>query len=308
MAKRLLSTLLFLGFFGIGNSNAQVNTYFEHQPVWKLSSQCAVIYPCVDYENYNYYINGDTVFNALIYKKFYRKGEGTHNWMAGPPAGCSGSYSYIYTTPSFFLRSDNKQVYMRLLSDTAEYLLYDFNLNVGDSLPITYNNYESGIIVTGIDSIYTPYGYRKKFLISGNTWSQELMEGIGHTRGLIEPMNVPLECGFMLDCYSLNDTAYYPSTGLTCNISVGLSEQGVQYTAALSPNPASTTSMLSINNTIASGTVEIYNSMGQKIKSIDVINSNKVELHTEKLPAGVYSINLYSNHTLLVKESLVIMN
>ena len=53
--------------------NAQVNNYLIHQPVWKISSTCSVSYPCVQQETYNYYTNGDTLFNTFVYKKIVKK-------------------------------------------------------------------------------------------------------------------------------------------------------------------------------------------------------------------------------------------
>lgn len=115
-----------------------------------------------------------------------------------------------------------KKMFLRQPADTSEYLLYDFNLLVGDTLPVSYNNYATDITVTAIDSIYTSSGYRKRFQLAGGTWSTYLLEGIGHSKGLVEPMNFPLECGYNLDCYSLNDTAYYPIVGAACYINVGM--------------------------------------------------------------------------------------
>jgi len=65
--------------------------------------------------------------------------------------------------------------------DTAEMLLYDFDLEVGDTLPVTYNN-PPGVYVTAVDSFYTSAGYRKRFMLAGDTWSKFLIEGVGHSK------------------------------------------------------------------------------------------------------------------------------
>lgn len=110
---------------------AQPNLYFQNNPVWQVSSSCAVPAPCIQEESKNYFLNGDTTINSYTFKKVYKKGQGFYNWMAPPPIGCTGSYWFIDTIPTYFLRSIGKQIYLRQPSDTSEYLLYDFDLSIG---------------------------------------------------------------------------------------------------------------------------------------------------------------------------------
>ena len=128
--KALSTTLIVILLFTTAVSFSQINGYFMNNPVWQTSSSCGVPHPCVQNESYNYYTNGDTIFNSLVYKKIYKKGEGSYIWLAPPPAiGCSASaYNYIDTVPSYFLRSAGKRIFLRQPFDTSEYLLYDFNL------------------------------------------------------------------------------------------------------------------------------------------------------------------------------------
>lgn len=54
-------------------------------------------------------------------------------------------------------------------------LLYDFSLNVGDSVKLKYCS--SGKVITTIDSVLVGTGYRKRFIFyNGN----QMIEGIGH--------------------------------------------------------------------------------------------------------------------------------
>jgi hypothetical protein len=236
MKHRLLILFLFATSLG---GHCQVNAYFLNDPEWGLTSACAEGGPdCIRHESYNYYINGDTAIGTFVYKKFFR--QGNYYYFSPPPSSCTGSGSYVDPNPSFFCRSAGKKIFVREASpaDTTERLLYDFNLVVGDTLPLTANNYQSDIVVTAIDSVYTPYGYRKRFAIS-NSWSSYLVEGIGHDRGLFEPLNLPLECGYNLVCYSLNDSAWYPSTGPSCDVSAAVIDQEEQIGVSVFPNPSS---------------------------------------------------------------------
>jgi hypothetical protein len=289
----------------------QVNEYLNHNPVWLINSQCALPYPCIQNENYNYYTNGDTLFNGLTYKKIFRKGEGFYSWMGPPPPGpgCSGSYSYTAPGPSYFVRSDYKQMYIRQLSDTNEYLLYDFDLAVGDTLPLTFNNFLPYTTVTAVDSISTPYGYRKRFSLSGNTWSMELLEGIGHDRGFIEPLNTPLECGFTLNCFSLNDSAYYPVPGPTCELNVGLDENpdpGVSVNVF--PNPFKEFTYISWVSTLPGAEFRVFNLQGKMVRAVREISGNGIKLERGDLEAGSYLFELRRAGNLMGNGKLMIFD
>lgn len=298
----LIATLLFTS----GVSFSQVNTYFLNNPVWQTSSSCAMPYPCIQNESYNSYTNGDTILNSLVYKKIYKKGQGTYNWMAPPPIGCSGSYNYIDTIPSYFLRSAGKQIFLRQPMDTSEHMLYDFNLIVGDTLPLSYNNFATDITVTAIDSIYTSNGYRKRFALTGSTWAQYLLEGIGHSKGLVEPMNVPLECGYNLDCFSLNDTAYFPSIGPTCNMPVGIISYKNEISHSVFPNPFNTFTTIQFNSMINNAELNIYNPYGQKIKTIKDISGDRIKIERGFLSSGFYFYELRQNSKNIATGKLIV--
>jgi hypothetical protein len=292
--KQLLATVFFIVLV-YSASFSQVNAYFLNNPVWLASSSCAVPAPCIQNESYNYYVNGDTILNSLVYKKIFMQGQGTYNWMAPPPNnGCSGSYTYINTVPSYFLRSAGKKMFLRQPSDTAEYLLYDFNLNVGDTLPLSYNNYANNVIVTAKDSIYTPYGYRMRFTLS-NSWSQYLLEGIGHSKGLVEPLNVPLECGYNLNCFSLNDTAYFPAIGPGCLL-LGIVSLPGKIPISVFPNPFNDFTTIQLNSFEDNAEINIYNLYGQKTRTIKNIYGDKIIIERGSLAAGLYYFELRMNN------------
>lgn len=292
MKKILLSSslkIIFLLAFHL--SSAQVNTYFQHYPVWQITSAFSVPAPCIQEESFNYYSSGDTVINLLTYKKIYKKGRGIFNWYAPPPVGCSGTYNYIDTLPSFFLRSAGKQMFVSFPLSSSEQLLYDFNLSVGDTLPLSFNNFFSGVTVYAIDSVYTPYGYLQRFALSGGSGSQYLIEGIGHSRGLIEPLQTILEGGFLLTCFSLNDTSYFPSIGATCNLAIGIESIDKSISLSVSPNPFSNLlSFTSESNEVLE--VNLYDIASRRL--INQKFTHSISLNTEQLATGIYLYEIRS--------------
>ena len=71
--------------------------------------------------------------------------------MDGPSTHTKLHWLYLENTFVAHIRNQGKNVF--ILSDTSEYLLYNFNLNVGDT-PLSYNNFYDNITISAIDSIF----------------------------------------------------------------------------------------------------------------------------------------------------------
>jgi hypothetical protein len=304
MNTKLMFLLLGLVLFQTGKT--QTNHYFQNNPVWQINSQCASPYPCIEDETYNYYINGDTAINSMIYKKVFVSGNGYYWTAQMPPNPCpTNTFSYVNVLPDFFLRSAGKQMYIRTWGDTSDVLLYDFDLQIGDSLPITFNNFYQSTYVVGIDSIQTPNGFLKKFMLSGSSWSSYLLEGIGHSKGLIEPMNVPLECGYNLLCYSLNDSAYYPAAGPTCFLFVGQEKEKNILKNSVSPNPSAGHFQINLQEDLNSAELQIISLQGQICYSRQGLSGRKIIIAGESLPNGVYFIKIIQDGRLKYVQKIV---
>jgi len=269
-------------------SHAQ-NEYLQNNPVWKMTSHCAYGYPCITHTTYNYYVDGDTVINSVLYKQVFSKGSVTYSWMANPPVspGCNvnGGYTYVDASTNYFVRSAGKQMYISFAGN-PEQLLYDFDLDIGDTLPLSYTNAPNNIIVvTNIDSFFTPHGYRKRFHLSGDTWSQYLIEGVGHSFGLFEPMQVPFECGYdEINCFSYDSAAWYPQPGPYCDLPLSaptLIQE--EKSISLFPNPASG----ALNISVTGGTLlscTIHDQLGRSV----LRKNSTAQLDIAALAPGVY--------------------
>ncbi len=305
--KFIWRAVLFFSVFSFGKSYAQVNSYFTNQPVWKVHSACANNPNCVEHETKNYFINGDTLVNNLIYKKIFMKGQGYLSSINSPGGSCSGTYSYIDTHPAFLLRSLDKKMYIFMPYDTSEYLLYDFDLEIGDTLAPTRHYNLNDIYVTGIDSIATPNGYLRKFELSNNSSAKYLLEGIGNSNGFIEPYYMILGCGFNLDCYSLNDSSYYPSGGIQCELSIGIAELNQLEQIYVFPNPSSGLTSVQINSPLKNATLAIYNSVGKLIHEFNWEEGNSLSFETDNFANGIYFLNILQENKLLAKGKLIVI-
>ncbi len=302
--KLLLTLLLILAslFVFTNKSQAQLNAYFKNNPVWQINSSCSIGGPCIKNDTYNYYTKGDTLIDSLNYVQIFRKGQGFYDWQAPfQNPGCLGTYINIDTQPLYFVRSEYRQIAIRFPGDTAEQLLFDFNLAIGDTLPITYNNKFRDIVVSGIDSVATPNGFMKRFALSGATWSQYLIEGIGHTRGFTEPLKAPLECSFSMNCYGLKDSAIYPSVGASCTIAIGIANYPSKIALSIFPNPFNKSTSFEFDPSLTNLQLKIFSIFGQELTYNFAEPKGKITFEKGNLSSGIYFYELI--HTNQVKAS-----
>jgi len=301
MKKRF--TIFILVFLTV-NSFSQVNTYFQNNPEWKVKNESHNGSDCGGYgDESNYFISGDTLINSLTYKKILKKGI---TFLIGISCMEYNHTPYINSTPSFFLRSFGKKMYLIEPGDTIQHLLYDFNLLVGNTIPVTYGIMGSPTItVTGIDSLYTPYAYRKDFTLSTG---DHLYEGIGGSGGLDNTLSVLGISQFsFLECYSLNDTSYYPSTGSSCDMNVGISDLTIKNMSSSFPNPFSDKTTIELNKEVKNASISIFNVTGAMVRNI-IFSGKEISIERKELNAGVYYYQLENNKDKPFTGKLIIID
>jgi len=284
---------------------SQVNEYFLNNPQWKVKFQAYSGMDCSGFQDiYNYNETGDTLINLLTYKKIVKKG------ISSPVDVMCNPYSpsaYINTSPSFYLRSLGKQMYIIEPGSTSEELLYDFNLSIGDTLPTSYTVPAGAFItITAIDSILTPFGYRKRFQLS--TASAYLYEGIGSSAGLVEEIHQSFLSGTRdLLCFSLNDISYVPTTGSSCNMIVGIDAIERKETAIAFPNPFLNSTTIQLSHQLKDATMNLYNSIGATIKSIN-ISGESVKIERENVNSGIYYYQILQENGHVLDGKLMIVD
>ncbi len=174
------------------------------------------IYSCTDFscfESYtnSYKIDGDTTIGSFQYSKVYIKIKDEEGSAGGQ--WCTESVNY-YERYFGALRENEKQVFLlRGLQSVSEYLAYDFNLSIGDTLPQPDGPFlpsdPAGRIINEIDSVLVFDNYRKRF-ISNNNY---VIEGIGASTGLFNPLtsnaNTSGQCDVRMLCYAEYETPDY---------------------------------------------------------------------------------------------------
>jgi hypothetical protein len=235
--KKLLTIALFSLAF---SSIAQVPDYFDDNPQWRQDWWFGGAMPCLEIYNYVYYLGGDSVVGDFTYKKVFTRGEKDLSWQGPwppPDTTCTGSYLYEYLVA--LIRQDGLQMYIN--HGDNETLLYDFDLNVGDTLPASYFYYpEDDVVVNGIDSILIGDSYRKIFDFDAPNFNMplQLIEGLGFNQGFLD--YVPDWYPAQLMCFALDGVTYYPSYAAACDMVTGIDDYRFQVAGfSVFPNPAS---------------------------------------------------------------------
>ena len=293
--------------------NAQTSVYYsfpDSNAVWTIQAQRCCVSNCpspptpnpvLDDYNFSYFLQGDTSIGSVAYHKLYKSGS-IHSHCAFGNA--VDYWSVINTTYVGGLRQDTalKQVYIYHDTATAECLLYDFSLSVGDTLVDGCAGIPSCATVTSIDSVMIGSTYRKRFNLSSMGYA--IIEGIGSTAGLLEPL-CPFEYFGMLVCFSQNGQTLYPDTTTVCEILTKVDEINAAAPYFLSPNPFSTSTTLQVGSEFVHSQLFIYNTLGNTVRQ-QTIQESKVVILRNELSSGIYFFKVVNDKRKTVCGKLII--
>ncbi len=209
---------------------------------------------------------------------------------------------------------DNSNIYPNY-KDTTEYLLYDFSLNVRDTIEITYSLreiYDSfcKLEVVEIGSVEVGGVFRKKMTLHKipftNTGLDDVhywVEGIGSLFGPIYPLTIPDgERDFEFDCYKTDDISY----GVCyCDGDTNIQHQLQEDEILFYPNPVINTSQFVFPENGVAYTIEIYNSIGDKMFHYQA--NNTMVINKSSFDVGVYFYKVSNEKVGLIKRGKIII-
>ncbi len=288
--KALTAICIFLFSLAL---NAQTPDYFGNNPEWRQSSSCGIPYPCVENQEYVYYINGDSLVEDIVWKKLFKHGQGYFQLFeqSEDPEYCVGSWTFDEF--HVLLRQEENRIYIKTVSD--ETLLYDFDLEVGDALPLTWNQWNEGITITSIEELQVGAETRKVFNLSGDS-SPQLMEGIGHEFGFLEPFPTIFDCGHNLYCYASDGITYFPGPDAECDFTVDVQTINKEIQIESYPNPVVDLMTIEYPNNISINKVNVYNTLGQKQHvSFQINGDGQLSLDFSNVNSGIYIVRIQSD-------------
>ena len=267
--------------------------------------------------HFRYAVFGDTIINSTLYTKIYKMYDST----------------ILHPNSTYFAairENGNRQIYC-LLPGFSESILYDFNLNTGDTI---FYNIGGGLynnevdfwdenhykIVSEKDSMLLLNNqYRKRWSLEGNLGYQTWIEGIGSINwyGLFNPLITAMVLngdGYQFACFKENDIVLYLNNMFCdqcfCQLYTGLEEQNIknEESITLFPNPSSDKVTIRINETCNSiYKLDIFDLAGKKQIGKTISFNIEIEIEIEDLKDGIYLIKIYSlDKELLGIKKLVI--
>ena len=189
----------------------------DSSDTWMDMNSCTDFSCYYSYTN-RYTIDGDTTIGGVQYSKFYVKTK--YETGAAPSEWCTESVNY-WEHYYGAVRESGKKIFVIPYdsSDSTEYVAYDFNLTVGDTL--TSPNGSPGAnypnIISSIDSVLVFGNYRKRFVVDSYRF---VIEGIGASTGLFNPIEITSNCNNELLCYAEHDVSDYFQTNCNYNLSI----------------------------------------------------------------------------------------
>ena len=206
------------------------------------------------------------------------------------------------------VREENSKWLFVPKDNTEEFLLYDFNINSGDTVSIQ-NPWAGDIdlIVFSADTVelsgskHTQYKMGIHDPLSGNPMIMESwISGIGSTNGLFYSGFSYVDIGYDLLCFHEKDDLIYSKSqdGLCGCIKVGIDDKSQTSSIIAYPNPAG--DCLYINKD-KDQTVTIENLSG-----VEFIRTTANEIDISFLPDGIYLVNLHNENNSIDRSVKII--
>lgn len=283
--------LLSLSFFLIATSLSAQN-YLDNDPQWRQAFFFGGNGSCIENQQYVYELSGDSVVNGITYKKVIKHGTKTLNWMDAPPAPPGCDTSYAFAGFSALVRDEGKRIYT-CTPGGQDTLLYDFDLEEGDYLPLTWNQNVEGVMVLSVDSMLVDDGYQKIFeLEQVYGWPNNLIEGVGFESGFLEDFS-NWEFPAALQCFAKSGTTYYPEYNAPCDLSVSVQPVHPDKEIIAYPNPVNNTLTVETEDAKHVNRIIAFNALGQqKNLPFVIINNSKIQVDCSSLNAGFQLIKV----------------
>lgn len=242
---------------------------------------------------------------------------------------CGQQYIKVESTPNHpnnvigYARVDNEKVYIRTSNNCAdkEYLMYDFSLNIGDTVYCGYDIYDTTQFwVVAIDTV-NHFGIDRKtlrmnFYMGTPPWGivvgMDWIEGIGSTTHPFYPtvcLTDNCETLYTLLCYDSSGTQLYQNSSFsTCDTTnVGIEETRNKLNLSIYPNPffQSTTIDIGLVNP-EKVKIEIYAIDGKKLYDLKTSPENMKFQIGDRLTEGIYMLKLLTDNQEITKKIIKI--
>jgi len=264
------------------------------------------------YETYFTKFEGDTSINLVQYSKLFQSTDSLNSWELVA-----------------LIREETRKIFIWNPSSNNELLLYDFNIELGDTSIVTnfqydYYSYDSLLVtLDSTDNIFIEGVYHKRLYVKiqciydGNIdipFQDIWIEGIGSKYGPLMQTCfcwTPCYINRKLLCVTRNDTllfnnpdyneCYYYGSELDNNEIIRSS-----FYVNLFPNPIDEKGFLKTKGINENVSVTIYNLLGEKVKFFNVDTNTISTLDFSDVPQGFYVYDVIVNDIRIKTEKIII--
>ena len=302
--KKIFASIVVISCLVGSHLKAQTKVYHpfpDSNVVWNYHYS----FLCLSSGNLDQYYSctysGDTAIKGQTYHKL------TINYVQSVVLGvCSGLGK---TTKGYkgAIRQDAmiKKVFIIPPADSIEQLLYDFNMQIGDTLK-GFTKPLSGVeTVKSIDSVLVGSNYRKRWEIS-SAYNVSFIEGIGSTYGLIvKDFSGTDGPDYSLTCFKQNGTTLYPAGVTSCEIINSVNDFETNSSGmTIYPNPTMDKITIELPAAVRYF-ICITDLLGQQVLNDTEFTGTKTEIDVSELPKGVYFIELATDKSKEVRKIIV---
>ena len=246
----------------------------------------------------------DTTINSISYIML----SSVRRYDSNTPAGWV--YGFYNAWRGAMREDSSKHIYFYNLSENKEYLLYNFNLKVGDTLPKGINNEYGNIFISSIDSILLNGAYHKRFgLTRPNSGLNNpyvfIIEGVGSTFGLISELMQPFEQVHTLRCFTKGIEQVYPEFSANCIFYLGYNENFEDKTKLnIFPNPSTGQLTIQTQSIFSDSYICVRDVLGR------IVHQEKLQFPNQNInissqPKGLYFVELYFNGEKSVQKVIL---
>lgn len=302
--KHLLTCLLLTLSLGLKAQTSVYHPFPQVNSYWNMyqSFYCWTGFPGPVGQSYSIFVSNDTLIGSQTYHKLFIP------YLRSDSTGCT-SASVTQGIYKGCIREDisAKKVYYVKPSFSTEKLLYDFNLQVGDTV---WGELEAPIkdTVIAIDSIETwgsGGGWVKRWLIN-SCYNIYIIEGVGSTYGLIEPspgcgpnnMERDIMCAV---CQTSTSGFYYPAI-TDCDMITSVNSVYEEINFEIIPNPSNGSFQIDLKNNLFQELL-ISNLLGEIILKEQIRSINNVSINN--LDNGIYILTLVDKEGKKVNRKII---
>ncbi|MFN0032675.1 MAG: T9SS type A sorting domain-containing protein [Flavobacteriales bacterium] len=248
---------------------------------------------CVSYgwgtNHFQYYLDGDSVIDAVTYKKLWQQGEVGDAYMIG------------------LLREDVAEQKVFIRSGNTDALLYDFMLEEGDEASVYGLGSMHDVVVNSVTTELVGGSYRKKINFEDAWGPAYWVEGVGSVYGIPDAaLGMVTDYDPMVTCYYEGNDLTWVNTEVeneTCSETLFI-ETSLKAHCNLFPNPAhETINVVCVEGALQATQLNVLDMTGRVVMQ-QMLNADGADISV--LPAGIYCLQLVDNGNVAHQQLLIV--